>query len=364
MDASSNHNYHQQNSQPSSGLLRFRSAPISLVADFTDNGVDNDSVLNFQEFEDKSAARVRGEAANYSNLQRSYSGLPPHYPRQSSVTSTSAMDSSYGLIGSISMGHHEQIKRVDSNLARQNSSPAGLFGNLSVQNGYPTIKGVGNYSGLSGSNEEASPRLKSQLSFPSRVPSSLGLLSQISEIGSESMEADSPDSGKLGSGNEDRRLYSSHGFSYGSWNNSHLSENFNSMKRDQENGNLFSNAQNGELGTRAHVLSHHLSVPKTSVEMVAMEKFLHFQDSVPCKVRAKRGCATHPRSIAERVRRTRISERMRKLQELVPNMDKQTNTADMLDLAVDYIKDLQKQYKTLSDNRANCKCLSKQNKIV
>ena len=26
-----------------------------------------------------------------------------------------------------------------------------------------------------------------------------------------------------------------------------------------------------------------------------------FEDSVPCRVRAKRGCATHPRSIAERV---------------------------------------------------------------
>lgn len=95
-----------------------------------------------------------------------------------------------------------------------------------------------------------------------------------------------------------------------------------------------------------------------------MERLLQFQDTVPCKVRAKRGCATHPRSIAERVnlslfqncysliekdtfvlkilwkvkqewidlitiwililqvRRTRISERMRKLQDLVPNMDK------------------------------------------
>lgn len=104
------------------------------------------------------------------------------------------------------------------------------------------------------------------------------------------------------------------------------------------------------------------------------------------------------------VRRTRISERMRKLQDLVPNMDKvkilhfsqpsvfvsiafnsqihdsnealyfcvksillllleklmilvsvscwqQTNTADMLDLAVDYIKDLQKQYKVLRNNQ-------------
>ena len=33
-----------------------------------------------------------------------------------------------------------------------------------------------------------------------------------------------------------------------------------------------------------------------------MEKLLQVpEDSVPCKVRAKRGCATHPRSIAERV---------------------------------------------------------------
>ncbi|KAG9128763.1 hypothetical protein Leryth_026034 [Lithospermum erythrorhizon] len=46
------------------------------------------------------------------------------------------------------------------------------------------------------------------------------------------------------------------------------------------------------------------------------------EDAVFCRVRAKRGCATHPRSIAERVRRTRISDRIRKLQELVPNMDK------------------------------------------
>ncbi|KAK3003947.1 hypothetical protein RJ639_019223, partial [Escallonia herrerae] len=72
-----------------------------------------------------------------------------------------------------------------------------------------------------------------------------------------------------------------------------------------------------------------------------MEKLL--EDSVPCRARAKRGCATHPRSIAERVRRTRISDRIRKLQELVPNMDKQTNTADMLEEAVEYVKFLRRQ---------------------
>ncbi|KAL8031505.1 hypothetical protein ABFS82_13G029800 [Erythranthe guttata] len=86
-----------------------------------------------------------------------------------------------------------------------------------------------------------------------------------------------------------------------------------------------------------------------------MEKLL--EDSVMCSTRAKRGCATHPRSIAERVRRTRISDRIRKLQELVPNMDKQTNTADMLEEAVVYVKFLQKQIQELTEHQKDCKCL-------
>jgi hypothetical protein len=49
------------------------------------------------------------------------------------------------------------------------------------------------------------------------------------------------------------------------------------------------------------------------------------------------------------VRRTRISERMKKLQDLVPNMDRQTNTADMLDEAVEYVKHLQLQVQELSN---------------
>lgn len=46
-------------------------------------------------------------------------------------------------------------------------------------------------------------------------------------------------------------------------------------------------------------LAHHLSLPKSSSEI---ERLLQIQDSVPCRIRAKRGCATHPRSIAERVK--------------------------------------------------------------
>ncbi|XP_057532342.1 transcription factor bHLH80-like [Amaranthus tricolor] len=102
--------------------------------------------------------------------------------------------------------------------------------------------------------------------------------------------------------------------------------------------------------------SGQLSTASSLVEL-EMEKLL--EDSVPCRVRAKRGCATHPRSIAERVRRTRISDRIRKLQELVPNMDKQTNTADMLEEAVEYVKNLQKQIQELTEQQKNCKCMAK-----
>ncbi|XP_022742034.1 transcription factor bHLH130-like [Durio zibethinus] len=379
MDSSTHQSYHNQNNnQPNSGLLRFRSAPSSRIANFVDNldygvnkgGFDSDRLISRfmnssrgdSEIEDKSGIEA---AVNYANSQQSYSGLPPHYPRQSSATSSSAMDNSYELLG---MNHHSPGKPITSSLMRQSSSPPGLFANLSVQNGYAIMKDLGKYCGVNGTNGEISPssnRLKNQISVSSRLPSSLGMLSQISEIGNESIGANSPGDGKLGNSNSDARFYGA-GYQYGSLNDSaNFTENFYGLKRTRDNDRkFFSSTQNGDLRSRVHVLSHHLSLPKTSNEMVAVEKFLRFQDSVPCKIRAKRGCATHPRSIAERVRRTRISERMRKLQELVPNMDKQTNTAVMLDLAVEYIKDLQKQFKTLSDNRANCKCLNIQKPVA
>ncbi|KAL2329401.1 hypothetical protein Fmac_022828 [Flemingia macrophylla] len=92
-----------------------------------------------------------------------------------------------------------------------------------------------------------------------------------------------------------------------------------------------------------------LAIPPQNVNVL--------EDSVPCRIRAKRGCATHPRSIAERLRRTRISHRIRKLQQLVPNMDKQTNTADMLCEAAAYVKFLQKQIEQLSEHQRRCKCM-------
>ncbi|CAI0464363.1 unnamed protein product [Linum tenue] len=65
-------------------------------------------------------------------------------------------------------------------------------------------------------------------------------------------------------------------------------------------------------------------------------------------VRARRGQATNSHSLAERVRREKISERMRLLQELVPGCNKITGKAVMLDEIINYVQSLQQQVEFLS----------------
>ncbi|KAF3677878.1 Transcription factor bHLH74 [Capsicum annuum] len=65
-------------------------------------------------------------------------------------------------------------------------------------------------------------------------------------------------------------------------------------------------------------------------------------------VRARRGQATDSHSLAERVRREKISERMKMLQSLVPGCDKVTGKALMLDEIINYVQSLQNQVEFLS----------------
>uniref|UniRef100_A0A5B7A1V2 BHLH domain-containing protein n=1 Tax=Davidia involucrata TaxID=16924 RepID=A0A5B7A1V2_DAVIN len=377
------HSSQQQQQQMNSGLMRYRSAPSSYFANLINSGdggddcngflnpgpsnpetepvfarfissggTEDSNSLNLCEIQPNSSAnetmqsqfmtlmKHEPEVLQHQQQNNGYSSASqmiyqsqsqPPLPNHNSTVSNSAMDSSYRL-PQMKMGAGGNL-----NLIRHSSSPAGLF---SHENGYGVMRSMGNFGAGNGANAEASfssaSRLKGQLDFSSGQPSSSGLMSHISEIGSWDDSAILSNNFLKGHGDDDRKKFSS----------LNASEN-----------------QNGESGSQNRpptVLSHHLSLPTSSAELSAMDKLLQFQDSVPCKIRAKRGFATHPRSIAERVRRTKISERMRKLEELVPNMDKQTNTADMLDLAVDYIKDLQKHVKTLSENRAKCTCSNKQ----
>ncbi|XP_059315948.1 transcription factor bHLH75-like [Lycium ferocissimum] len=65
-------------------------------------------------------------------------------------------------------------------------------------------------------------------------------------------------------------------------------------------------------------------------------------------VRAKRGQATDSHSLAERLRREKINEKLRCLQELVPGCYKTMGMAVMFDVVINYVRSLQNQIDFLS----------------
>ncbi|GFY85017.1 basic helix-loop-helix (bHLH) DNA-binding superfamily protein [Actinidia rufa] len=131
---------------------------------------------------------------------------------------------------------------------------------------------------------------------------------------------------------------------------------------------------------QVHQAFHGQPIPSTTVSVPQLP-------AIRPRVRARRGQATDPHSIAERLRRERIAERMKALQELVPSCNKQSkylecvwhcqgvslivltitlpvafcqilmhigglvDRAAMLDEIIDYVKFLRLQVKVLSMSR-------------
>ncbi|WOL06520.1 transcription factor bHLH78 [Canna indica] len=101
------------------------------------------------------------------------------------------------------------------------------------------------------------------------------------------------------------------------------------------------------LSSSSHTIGHQISTAQAQQVNTSTNGC---NGAAKPRVRARRGQATDPHSIAERLRRERISERMKNLQELVPNSNK-TDKASMLDEIIDYVKFLQLQVKVLSMSR-------------
>ncbi|XP_052207211.1 transcription factor bHLH128 isoform X2 [Diospyros lotus] len=250
-------------------------------------------------------------------------------------------------------------------LVRHSSSPAGLLNHLlppntttadtttspaaeNVRTVFSVARGIGSYNskGVSDSGHGLS-RLSSQLSFTRQE--SLSHISEESENVAEDMSAENGH-------RKAAHFYATAGTGMSSWSDT------NSIVFSAPSSKRAKNITDDVVHSLDTVESQ-FGLPQTALEMASMDKLLQIpQDSVPCKIRAKRGCATHPRSIAERERRTRISGKLKKLQDLVPNMDKQTSYADMLDLAVQHIKGLQNQVQKLHKELENCTCGCKQTK--
>ncbi|CAH1424885.1 unnamed protein product [Lactuca virosa] len=401
------HQHHQQLQQPqqnmNSGLTRYRSAPSSYFSNLISNGIygddDSDPFFNprvsttetdqiLSRFTSSTTAVVAGSGGDSTSQQimNQIGGYESQFmdsvkQEQEGVYSESLQqqqqqqqpmiyqnqfqpqtDHINRPVSTCSSAMDESLTTMNlpTNLLRQSSSPAGFFAHLDIDNGYPVMRSMDDFrssrSNVQNSLLTSTKRLKNEMGFSGNSHSSSGILSRIPENEGKIME--------MKSNLKDEDYVT--GYQGGSWDDSDiLSDSFLKELEESDHNKLSSlnSSQNqNDVGRiRAPTtLVHHLSLPTSTAELSAMDKLLQFQDSVPLRSRAKRGCATHPRSIAERVRRTRISERMRKLQELVPNMDKQTNTADMLDLAVDYIKELQKEAESLSDHHAKCICPHKQ----
>ncbi|CAJ1977810.1 unnamed protein product [Sphenostylis stenocarpa] len=230
---------------------------------------------------------------------------------------------------------------LGSALLRQKSSPAGFLSHLASTTTTTTTTTTTNHNhnhnhNAAGFTITRGSRLKSQLSFTGHCQDSL-----------------------CGADNTNNVVLADHTtFGIEPWDSSH------SHSHSHSNSIAFSappakrskntNSDDQDILHCLNALESQFSLPQTSLEMATVEKLLHIpEDSVPCKIRAKRGCATHPRSIAERERRTRISGKLKKLQDLVPNMDKQTSYADMLDLAVQHIKGLQTQVQKTRHHKRN-----------
>ncbi|EOY04922.1 Basic helix-loop-helix DNA-binding superfamily protein, putative [Theobroma cacao] len=309
------------------GLTRYGSAPGSLLTTTVDAviGADPNHVGHYFTADSSSLtseSTCKVSSSNDPQEPKAAAAAPPHgsYPGTNS-----------------------------SSLLRQRSSPAGFLSHVTTENdyyvesldmimqselnaliaGFSVTRGTGNYSSQGGANGgHRVSRLKSQLSF-TRQDS----LSQISEVSENLVDGVSTSSNHQNAAHS----FAAAGFGMDSWDNT------NSIVFSAPPSKRAKNID-GDFYNCLNALETQFSLPQTTLEMATVEKLLHIpEDSVPCKIRAKRGCATHPRSIAERERRTRISGKLKKLQELVPNMDKQTSYADMLDLAVEHIKGLQNE---------------------
>ncbi|KAJ7957343.1 Transcription factor protein [Quillaja saponaria] len=348
-----------QKSMGQSGLTRYGSAPGSLLTTAVDAviGAERD----FSDIRSRSLIGhyFTGDSSSITSEStcKVNSSSDPKEPKGGLQRSYGLSDTSVGNfataasnlktigIGINNGGSPSSSSSAASALVRQRSSPAGFLSHLANtadNNGFSISRGTGGYCSQGGSGSGLGvSRLKSQLSFTGQDS-----LSQISEVSENGVSVINSDNGH----HSNTHSYATTSFGMDNWDNS------NSIVFSAPPSKRAKNVD-GDILNCLSALESQFSLPQTTLEMAAVENLLHIpEDSVPCKIRAKRGCATHPRSIAERERRTRISGKLKKLQDLVPNMDKQTSYADMLDLAVQHIKGLQSQVQNLHKELENCTC--------
>ncbi|KAL6960035.1 hypothetical protein U1Q18_051169 [Sarracenia purpurea var. burkii] len=253
---SSDLSQHQQNQHHSSGLTRYRSAPSSFFASLVDGGCDDflspyqssspESEVMFSRFVSSNCSgdsepqnlqfptaikhemQEQNQFPNSTSTQMIYQTSLDHRDlenRSDSVSTQTNLDRLCKVPNVASMENPAPGKTSSgncSNLIRQSSSPAGLFSNLSVENGFTVTRGdVGNFRVDNGTNGKGSPtkRLNGHISFSSG-PSCSRFMPQI-------CESSSPENGHLGNNSNGFYLSSSQN---DSWSDS----DFTGLKRNRD----------------------------------------------------------------------------------------------------------------------------------
>ncbi|VAH82660.1 unnamed protein product [Triticum turgidum subsp. durum] len=362
---------HHRGMPPPPQLARYGSAPGSFLAALADSvsrggGGGGGEVLSHSQSQQQHQQHQPVAAVVSRFFSGESSGLTSCESSCWTADAPPPLQRAYGGSGEI---HVPLPQQQQPGLLRHSSSPAGLLSRLMADphgnGGMGGTRGGGGmgsgyaHSHSQGGNADAMAaqqrRLSSQWSFSRQQD----MMPHIAEMGM-AMPTPMPPAADVG-----ESIATGHG-----GGSSDLSRSFSMSSWDDTNSNIIFSAPGGPKKAKLMAdgddgmvtsFSNIDSQFGSSLDMPGMDDYLQLQqDSVACRVRAKRGCATHPRSIAERERRTRISKRLRRLQDLVPNMDKQTNTSDMLDIAVDYIKVLQDQIEKLKQDQGNCSCSADQ----
>ncbi|KAH9727836.1 transcription factor bHLH128 [Citrus sinensis] len=314
----------------SGGLTRYVSAPGSLLRTAVDSIIGSSSPSpspsqpsivssshshqHHHYFAGGSTTTAGGDSSPVSSFTTTESTCKVNSSNAPGNNTKSGLQRSYGL------NEIPQTRAASSSLLRQRSSPAGFLSHFASETGFSVTRETGNYNSQGRSSGGLGvSRLKSQLSFTGQDS-----LSQISEESENGIDGVSSGSGRQNA----THSYSTASFGMDSWENG-TSIVFSAPPSKR------TKTLDGDIFNCLNALDSQFTMPQTSLEMATVDNLLNIpEDSVPCKIRAKRGCATHPRSIAER----------------------QTSYSDMLDLAVQHIKGLQNQVENLHKDLEHCTC--------
>lgn len=282
---------------------------------------------------------------NLPNLASSAALAPPPLPALSTDPGFAERAAKFSCFGSRSFnGRTSQFGANNAESRRGSNAPLTAEAKLPRVSSTPSLKQNG--SPLQGKNSSQQQQQMEMRPVNGVVLGSDKKFSKLSGSGANSNEESSVSeqipSGETGSMNSRKRKAISRGKTKDDRSNSPKGVEGD----DDGNSKRSKPTENGENETKADEECKAGSNDESDKNKTNQKPPEPPKDYI--HVRARRGQATDSHSLAERVRREKISERMKLLQDLVPGCNKVTGKALMLDEIINYVQSLQRQVEFLS----------------